>query len=126
MRTSFKKILLSGVAWRSFFYATTFLLNLSIAHTLGAAESGSFFYILNNLSIIILLLNFGFESAITYAHSKKEFSYSYLFFLAVLWSFFSTTIFTVIYYFTSKFGIVQFEHLSYYFIFYILCILLTS
>src|SRR5215204_4181336 len=93
---NFKKIFISGIVWKFVFYVSSFCLNLLLANILGATGSGSFFYLLNNLSIVLLFLSFGLDSAITYTHAKKEFGSGHLLLFSITWSFLSTLLFTAL------------------------------
>lgn len=121
----FRKIFISGIVWKFIFYLSTFVLNLLIANHLGAKESGSFFYLLNNISIAILFLSLGLDSSINYFNSKKEFDFSYLLSVGVLWSV-CAVFFSVVLLFTlSLFHLIE-TSLSYYIVLYIFGSLLTS
>ncbi len=83
---SFRSRLLNGFLWRLCLYVSSFLLNVTIANTLGADGSGWFYLLINNLSFIILVLGFGIDAAITYYASLKEVSSSYLVSVSFAWS----------------------------------------
>jgi O-antigen/teichoic acid export membrane protein len=83
---SFKAKLLKGFLWRLCLYVSSFLLNISIANSLGAEKSGLFYLLLNNLSFIVLFLGLGIDSAITYFASRKEADTGYLLTLSFVWS----------------------------------------
>ncbi len=83
---SFSKSLASGIAWKFLYYISAFLLNLAIAHSWGAANSGQFYYFLNNLSFVVLFAGLGIESATGFFNARKEIPPGNLFTLGLSWS----------------------------------------
>jgi O-antigen/teichoic acid export membrane protein len=82
-----KAYLLSGFLAKVGFTLTLFLVNMLIARVMGAADSGAFFYTVNNLSIIVLLASLSLESGLSYHLSKKNISEQEAASLSVAWSF---------------------------------------
>lgn len=84
--SSFRKIFFSGILWKAVFYISSFLLNVLLANYLGASESGIFFYLLNNLSILVFFLCFGVDSSINYFNANKEINATKLLSIGLYWS----------------------------------------
>ena len=98
---SFKQKLFSGIIWRALNVVFAFVFNALLVSQLGATASGSFFYLLNNLFFIILLLGIGLESGISFYNARKEISTSFLFSISIIWSVVGTVVFLVIIHFVS-------------------------
>lgn len=84
--SSFKQKLLTGIIWRAINVLFAFIFNALFVRQLGAASSGVFFYLLNNLFFVVLFLSIGLESGISYYNARKEQSVSYFFSLSIVWS----------------------------------------
>lgn len=91
--TGFKQKLLSGIVWRALNVLFAFIFNALFVRQMGAASSGTFFYLLNNLFFAILFLSAGLESGISYYNARKEQSSSYFFSLSLAWTFTATVLF---------------------------------
>jgi O-antigen/teichoic acid export membrane protein len=81
-----KAYLLSGFFAKVGFTLTLFLVNMLIARLLGAADSGTFFYTVNNLSVIILVSSLSLESGLSYHLAKKNISEQGAAGLSIAWS----------------------------------------
>jgi O-antigen/teichoic acid export membrane protein len=103
--SSFKEKLYNGFLWRICYYASSFILNILISHYLGAAKSGVFYLLLNNLAFVVLLLSIGIDSAIGYFNARKEFQPSQLLTLSICWSFISIAILWIVYAVLVKFNL---------------------
>ena len=90
---SFGKTLALGTVWRFFFYLSGLLLNIILANYLGAAESGHFFYVVTNLSIIISFLSLGLDTSLSYFHSQSAYNLRLFTSISFYWSLFATIIF---------------------------------
>jgi O-antigen/teichoic acid export membrane protein len=121
----FRKILISGIVWKLLFYLSAFFLNILLASRLGASESGNLFYVLNNVSIAILVLTFGIESSINYFHAKNEFGFTYLLSVAVLWSSFGAVLSALVLYVLTQLRFIDPNAHAAYIILYIFGSLLT-
>jgi len=82
-----KAYLLSGFFAKVGFTLTLFLVNMLIARVMGAAGSGSFFFTINNLSVVVLLASLSLESGLSYHLSKKNITEEGAANLSVAWSF---------------------------------------
>ncbi|MEP6710782.1 MAG: polysaccharide biosynthesis C-terminal domain-containing protein [Ferruginibacter sp.] len=83
--SSFKLKLLKGLAWRFGYYVSAFILNILIAHYLGASKSGVFYLLLNNLAFVVLVLSVGIDSGIGYFNARKEIGPGQFLSLSFLW-----------------------------------------
>jgi O-antigen/teichoic acid export membrane protein len=97
----FKEKLLSGIVWRATNVLVAFIFNALLVRQMGAAATGGFFYLLNNLFFAVLLLSIGLESGISFYNARKEISISFLFSAGIVWSIIGAFIF---------FGLVQLFH----------------
>ncbi|MDB5275760.1 MAG: hypothetical protein JWR61_715 [Ferruginibacter sp.] len=68
----FNTILKHTIAWKMINTVLVFLINLLLVHLLGVAASGSFFYTITELSLVVLLLSWCLESGITYFASQDS------------------------------------------------------
>lgn len=93
-----KNILLKGVTWKLLLFVSAFLLNIFIANIFGATESGAFFYIINNLTLIIQFLGLGLDTSLGYFNSKKEHTSSYLLNIAISWSLITSILFSLFFF----------------------------
>lgn len=123
---NFSKIFVSGIAWKFVFYVSAFIVNILLANELGARNSGPFFYLLNNISIVLLFLNFGVESAVTYLYARKESGFSYLLTAGLVWSLLSTLLLALLWYALSFFQLIPVDTLTPLIIIYILSLLITA
>lgn len=80
-----KAYFLPGFLAKAGFTISLFLANLLMARVMGADESGSFFYTINNLSIIVLVASLSMESGLSYHLSKKNISERDAASLSVVW-----------------------------------------
>jgi O-antigen/teichoic acid export membrane protein len=72
--------------WRGLYLASAFAINLLLARMLGADDSGHFYLIINNLSLVILIAGFSLESAIVYAGASNKVSPAKMATLSLAWS----------------------------------------
>jgi O-antigen/teichoic acid export membrane protein len=68
----FLKLILQNVIWRGLYFVSVFVVNILIARKLTATGSGEIFYIINNLSFLILVVGLSLESGASYYISKRE------------------------------------------------------
>lgn len=90
---SFKQKLMAGIIWRGINVLVAFIFNALFVRQIGAASSGAFFYLLNNLFFLILFLGVGLESGISYYNARKEQSVSYFFSISLIWSMVGASLF---------------------------------
>ncbi len=117
---SFKKIFFAGVLWKFLFYISAFLLNAFIAHTLGAADSGRFYYLLYNLSFVVLALSLGFDSGINYFNGSRQISRNQLFTLSALFCIVAFLVFITGYYIFIHFSFIPSHPFNSYIIWYVI------
>lgn len=122
---SFKTVLISGSIWKLTFFASTFALNLAIINVLQASKSGVFYYQLNNLTIVALLLSCGIDSAINYYHATKRLSTSSLLTVSVFWSISVSLLFGLAYFLFCRYTAAKLTF-SIYHVVYVAGVLLTT
>jgi O-antigen/teichoic acid export membrane protein len=81
----FKKALQHTILWKVLYTITTFLINIFLVRLLGAEQSGSFFYTITLLSLLILFQSWSLEAGIVYYGSKNASSVSGISILILPW-----------------------------------------
>jgi O-antigen/teichoic acid export membrane protein len=98
---SVKKAIQDVLLWRGLNFLSAFMLNVMVARLFEAEQAGSLFFVVNNLSLVILLLSFSLESGIGYYTSAGKIDPAKAGALALLWSF-SATIPVALYFFIGN------------------------
>jgi O-antigen/teichoic acid export membrane protein len=87
---------------KALYLATQLLINIALAHKLGSSNSSHIFYVLNALSLVIMLAVFNVDNALNiFASTPNSKPYS-LANAAILFAIFTASIATILFYFTSK------------------------
>lgn len=81
-----KRAIQDVVVWRGLNFLSAFVVNVLVARLLGAADAGSLFFFINNLSLLILLLSFSLESGLGYYAAGNRATGAKLGAIALLWS----------------------------------------
>ncbi len=123
---SFKATLYNGFFWRICYYASAFALNVLIAHYLGAAKSGVFYLLLNNLAFVVLILSIGIDSAIGYFNARKELAPSTLLNISFGWSIISLALLWVAYQLMVSYKVINVINADGYLFLYIAGSLITT
>ncbi|MEO6538190.1 MAG: oligosaccharide flippase family protein [Ferruginibacter sp.] len=124
--SSFKARLLKGLAWRFSYYLSAFVLNIFIAHYFGAAKSGIFYLLLNNLAYVVLIFSLGIDASITYFNARKEIDINQLMSLSLFWSL-GIFFFSIIFYLLAdSFNLLYTHPLKIFCLFYVTGSLITS
>src|SRR5215211_4869098 len=124
--SNFTSLLLKGTLWKFLFYASSYIINLYIAHQLKAGEAGNFYYLINNLSIVIFFLGFGIDSAINFFNAGKKFTSNTLLSIGLLWCLLGSIIFSIAYVFLVSAKVVQ-PHIPFFYLaFFVLGALLSA
>ena len=89
--------ILNNVLWRSLQIFTTLVLNILIARYLGAAGSGSFYYVIAIFALYIQVGGLSLESALGFFTSNKKIPVQSLAVAALAWSLLITLISTTVY-----------------------------
>jgi O-antigen/teichoic acid export membrane protein len=118
--SSFKKFFIAGILWKFLFYVSAFLLNAFIANKLGATDSGRFYYLLNNLSFVVLVLSLGFDAGVNYYNGAREISRNQLFTLSVFFCVAVSILFIVIYFLLIHFSIIPHHAFNSYIVWYVI------
>ncbi len=98
---TFNKQLLHNIVFRGVYYTTIFLLNIVIARSYEAEQSGWINFISNNFALVLLFGSLSLDISILYFGASKKIDTSKLAFFAMLWSIFVC----VAFYFTVSFFI---------------------
>jgi len=98
---SVKKAIQDVLLWRGLNFLSAFMLNVMIARLFEAEQAGSLFFVINNLSLVILLLSFSLESGIGYYTSAGKIDPARAGALALLWSL-SATIPVALFFFSGN------------------------
>jgi O-antigen/teichoic acid export membrane protein len=69
---SINKLLYDGLVWRGIYFISAFILNIALARTLGAEHSGLFFYLISILTLVLMTVSLGTESAVGYFTANKQ------------------------------------------------------
>lgn len=85
-----KDLIIQNIFWRGMFFLSLFGLNILIARHFKAAGSGWVFYLINNLSIILLITGISLESGAAYFTSKNEISQPKIAGFCFVWAFIAT------------------------------------
>ncbi len=98
---SVKKAIQDVLLWRGLNFLSAFILNVMVARLFEAELAGTIFFVINNLSLVILILSFSLESGIGYYVSAGKIDPAKAGVLALIWSF-SVTIPVVLFFFSSS------------------------
>src|SRR5690606_9679556 len=64
--------IISNLVWRTLFFASQFIVNLCLARMLEASEYGRFFYHVNNLSLLIMVLGMSLDASVGFHIANKK------------------------------------------------------
>jgi O-antigen/teichoic acid export membrane protein len=67
-----KKLILQNIFWRGLYFFSVFVLNILIARYFKASGSGWIYYLINNLSFLLLIAGASLESGAGYYSAKHE------------------------------------------------------
>jgi O-antigen/teichoic acid export membrane protein len=81
----FHKLIAQNIAWRGLYYFSQFILNILISRYFKADGSGEIYYAINNLSFLLLIIGFSFESGATYYIAKNEINGKKIAFFLLTW-----------------------------------------
>ena len=85
-----RQLIIQNLVWRGLYFLSLFLLNVFVSRFFRAEASGSLYYIVNNLSLLLLLLGLSLESAATFYVAKNEIKPGQMALLCVLWTLLAT------------------------------------
>lgn len=80
-----KKAIQNILLWRGLNFLSLFILNVLLARYFGASEAGALFFVINNLSLVILILSFSLELGLTYYVASGKIDGSETGMLALIW-----------------------------------------
>ncbi len=81
-----RELITHHLFWRCMYFFSVLLINIGIARFFAAGESGQIFYIVNNLSFILLLVSLSLESGTTYYISSGKLEPASLARFCVIWT----------------------------------------
>jgi O-antigen/teichoic acid export membrane protein len=81
-----RKLIVQNIIWRGLYFFSLFLLNIIVSRYFKADGSGEIYYIINNLSFILLIVSLSLESGAAYYISKKEISEQKTALFCILWA----------------------------------------
>jgi O-antigen/teichoic acid export membrane protein len=82
-----RKLVLQNIIWRGLYFFTVFFVNIFVARYLKADGSGSVYYVVNNLSFLLLIAGLSLESGATYFISKQIIPPQKVFLFFLIWPF---------------------------------------
>lgn len=80
------------IRWRGIFFLTQFLVTLLLARTLGPTNGGHFFLLINDLSLVVLILSLSMESALVYLGASGQISFNNLYLITIIWTIIATIV----------------------------------
>jgi O-antigen/teichoic acid export membrane protein len=87
-----KKSIVQNIFWRGLYFLSVFVLNILISRHFKAVDSGRIYYLINNLSLLLLIAGASVESGATYYSSKNEISKGRITGFCYLWAVLATII----------------------------------
>ena len=86
----FRQLLIQNIFWRGLYFFSVFILNILISRYFKAEGSGWIYYVINNLSFLLLVLGLSIESGAAYYVSKKEIADQKIATFCLVWSLIAT------------------------------------
>jgi O-antigen/teichoic acid export membrane protein len=83
---STSNLILHHILWRGLYFFSILLLNIGIARFFAAEKSGHIFYIVNNLSLLLLLVSISLESGSAYYIASGQLDASRMARFCLLWA----------------------------------------
>lgn len=74
------------IRWRGIFFLIQFLVTLLLARTLGPTNGGHFFLLLNDLSLLVLIVSLSIESALVYLGASGQINFNSLYLITIIWT----------------------------------------
>jgi O-antigen/teichoic acid export membrane protein len=91
----FHKLIAQNIFWRGLYFFSQFLLSVLISRLFKANGSGTIYYVINNLSLLLLVLSLSLESGTTYYVAKNEIGAKKISIFLLSWSLGMTLIFVI-------------------------------
>ena len=82
----FGQLVIQNIIWRGLYFFSVFILNILISRYFKADGSGWIFYVINNLSFVLLILSLCLESGSTYYIATGEINSKKIATFSLLWS----------------------------------------
>src|SRR5262245_6609408 len=80
-----RKAIQDIILWRGLNFLSVLILNILLARVFEAADTGKIFFIINNLSLLILVLSFSVESGLGFYSAGRKIEEAQAGLLALLW-----------------------------------------
>lgn len=107
-----KHALMHNIIWKVASFIFLFVTNILIVRILGAAESGSLFYFIAWLTLLITILKFGLDNGLTFLATKNPTAISGLVKFLIPLSVLQTLIAATIIFFSTRKGLIFHMHAS--------------
>jgi len=91
-----KDLIVQNIFWRGLYFLSLFVLNILISRYFKAEGSGWVYYVINNLSLLLLITGISLESGASYYTSKNEISHAKIAGFCFFWAFVATLMSIVI------------------------------
>ena len=89
---NFRQVIIQHVFWRGLYFFSVFVLNVLISRYFKAEGSGWIFYVINNLSFLLLIISFSLESGCAYYAAKGDISLQKISLFCLFWSLLATIV----------------------------------
>jgi O-antigen/teichoic acid export membrane protein len=83
----FRQLIMQNIIWRSVYFLSVFLLNILVSRRFKADGSGWIYYVINNLSFILLLTGLCLETGMVYFATSGKILQKKLFLVCIPWAF---------------------------------------
>ncbi len=87
-----KKLIVQNIFWRGLYFLSVFILNIIISRYFKASGSGWIYYVINNLSLLLLITSASLESGAAYYSSQNSMSREKIAGFCFLWAVAATVI----------------------------------
>jgi O-antigen/teichoic acid export membrane protein len=87
---NFRQVIVQHVFWRGLYFFSVFVLNILISRLFRAEGSGRIYYVVNNLSFLLLVISLSLESGCAYYASKAEINLQKISLFCLVWSILAT------------------------------------
>jgi O-antigen/teichoic acid export membrane protein len=97
----FRQLIVQQVFWKGMYFFSGLVLNILVSRLLRSDGSGWFYYVVNNLSLLLLIIGLSLESGITFYAATNQPSARKMAFLCISWSLAATLLGAAIVYLFS-------------------------
>jgi O-antigen/teichoic acid export membrane protein len=89
---NFRQVIIQHVFWRGLYFFSILVLNVIVSRYFKAGGSGWIYYVMNNLSFLLLIISLSLESGCAYYASKGEINLQKISLFCLVWSFLATAL----------------------------------